>query len=260
MTFTHLRLERTNRYCILTLNRPKANALSPDLIQELDAAFDSVEANADIRSIILTGGTGKFFCGGADIPSIRDSLESRYAENSPLETGASLMDRIERCPKPVIAAINGFALGGGCELAMACHIRIASDEAIFGQPEINLGIVPGWGGCHRLPRLIGESRALDWLLTGRMVGAKEALEAGLVSKVVPSEELMTAAIEIAALLGEKAPIALRAIIRAVHERAVRPETGKSLEAEAVAETVASLDAREGMAAFLEKRTARFVGK
>ncbi|MCC6490830.1 MAG: enoyl-CoA hydratase/isomerase family protein [Candidatus Hydrogenedentes bacterium] len=260
MTFTHLRLERMDRHCIITLNRPKANALSPDLIQELNAAFDSVEGDEGIRSIILTGGSGKFFCGGADIPSIREALEARYAENSPLETGASLMDRIERCPKPVIAAVNGFALGGGCELAMACHIRIASDEAMFGQPEINLGIVPGWGGCHRLPRLIGESRALDWLLTGRMVGAKEALEAGLVSKVVTAEELMTTAAEIAALLSEKAPIALRSIIRAVHDRAVRPETGKSLEAEAVAETTASLDAREGMTAFLEKRPAHFLGK
>ena len=260
MTFTNLRLEYTNHYCILTLNRPKANALSPELIREISAAFDALESEERIRAIVVTGGPGKFFCGGADIPSVRDALDAPNADGSPLELGMTLMDRIENCPKPVIAAINGFALGGGCELAMACHLRVASDEAIFGQPEINLGIVPGWGGCHRLPRLIGESRALDWLLTGRMVGAREAFEAGLVSKVVTAEELMATVTDLADLMCEKAHIAVRAIVRSVHGRAVRPETGKSLENEAFAETAASLDAREGIAAFLEKRTARFIGK
>lgn len=259
MTLNHLHLETSGRCAVITLDRPKANALSRDLLWELGNVLAQCETDANIRVVILTGGNGKFFSGGADIPGLKDSLDEPFAADSPLAVGLEVMDRLEAFCKPVIAAINGFALGGGCELALACHLRIASDEAIFGQPEVNLGIVPGWGGCHRLPRLVGDSRATEWLLTGRMVSAQEAFEAGLVAKVVPSEELMDAAREIARILSEKPPVAVRAILRAVRQRALHPETGKSLEAEAFAQAAASLDSREGIDAFLEKRNPRFTG-
>jgi enoyl-CoA hydratase/carnithine racemase len=259
MDFAHLRLIFDASYAIITLDRPKVNALSSELLADMAHALDTCNSRDGVRAIVITGGDSKFFCGGADIPSLRESLDAPFAPGAPLAAGLELMDRIASSAIPMIAAVNGFALGGGCELAMACHIRIASESAIFGQPEINLGIVPGWGGCHRLPRLIGESRALEWLLTGRMVNAQEALEAGLVSKIVPDAELANSARELAGTLAGKAPVAVRAILRAVHECALHPEAGKSLESEAFSETAASADAREGIAAFLEKRSPEFRG-
>lgn len=260
MEYSHLVLEFSGHHATVTMNRPKVNALSSELIAEIGQALDACDSNAGVRAVVITGGEGKFFCGGADIPSLQDSLDNPFGPGSPLPLGLELMDRIESSGVPVIAAINGFALGGGCELAMACHVRIASDTAVFGQPEINLGIVPGWGGCHRLPRLIGESRAIEWLLTGRMVNAQEALESGLIAKMIPGEQLADAAAELAETLAAKPPVAVRAILRAVQERACHPEAGKSLEAEAFTECAASADAREGIAAFLEKRTPQFQGK
>jgi enoyl-CoA hydratase/carnithine racemase len=260
MDFSHLNLKFVDKHAVITLNRPKVNALSSELIAEIGNALDACALRGEVRAIVVTGGEGKFFSGGADIPSVKDSLDQPLDPGSPLAAGLQLMDRIESCSIPIIAAVNGFALGGGCELAMACHVRIASDIAIFGQPEINLGIVPGWGGCHRLPRLIGESRAIEWLLTGRMASAQEALDAGLVSKVVPEDELARAAGDLAEILAGKPPVAVRAILRVVHDRAIHPEAGKSLETEAFAETAASADAREGITAFLEKRAPRFQGK
>ncbi len=260
MDYSHLVLEFSGHHATITLSRPKVNALSSELIAEVGRALDTSESYSGVRAIVITGGEGKFFCGGADIPALKESLDNPFGPGSPLPAGIELMERIESSAIPVIAAINGFALGGGCELAMACHVRIASDAAVFGQPEINLGIVPGWGGCHRLPRLIGESRAVEWLLTGRMVNAQEALESGLIAKVVPGEQLPEAASEMAEMLAAKPPVAVKAILRAVHERASHPEAGKSLEAEAFAECAASVDAREGIAAFLEKRAPQFQGK
>ena len=260
MDFSHLLLEFGENYAVITLDRPKVNALSSELIAEISHALDACASRVEVRAIVVTGGDGKFFCGGADIPSISNTIDHPFAPGAPLAAGLELMDRIESSTIPVVAAVNGFALGGGCELAMACHVRIASDSAIFGQPEINLGIVPGWGGCHRLPRLIGESRAIEWLLSGRMASAQEAMEAGLVTKIVPGEQLADSARALAQMLASKPPVAVRAILRAVHESAIHPEAGKSLEAEAFAETAASADAREGIAAFLEKRAPRFQGK
>jgi enoyl-CoA hydratase/carnithine racemase len=259
MDFAHLRLVFSDWYAIITLDRPKVNALSAELLANVAHALDTCNSREGVRAIVITGGDSKFFCGGADIPTLKESLDAPFAPGAPLATGLDLMDRIASSTIPVIAAVNGFALGGGCELAMACHIRIASESAIFGQPEINLGIVPGWGGCHRLPRLIGESRALEWLLTGRMVSAQEAMEAGLVSKIVPGEDLAESAREMAETLAGKPPVAVRAILRAVHESALHPEAGKSLESEAFTETAASADAREGISAFMEKRSPKFRG-
>lgn len=243
----------------ITLNRPKANALSLELVSEIGAAVQAFIEDADVRCILITGGEGKFFSGGADIPGLGKSLKAPFAEGEPLPAGLKTMDIIENSPKPVIAAVNGIAVGGGCELTLACHFRIAADTAVFGQPEINLGIVPGWGGCHRLPRLIGEGRALDWMLTGRMVNAQEALEAGLVTKVVPLPELGNAARELAGMLAGKPSVATRAILRVVRERALQPDRGKALEAEAFAEAASSRDAAEGVSAFLEKRSPNFTG-
>lgn len=259
MSYQFLTVERDDAIAVITLNRPKANALSLELVSEIGGAVAELEHDRAARCIVVTGGDGRFFSGGADIPALRDSLVEPFAKGSPLSAGLETMDRIESCTKPVLAAVNGIAVGGGCELALACHIRLASDAARFGQPEINLGIVPGWGGCHRLPRLIGESRALEWLLTGRMVDAREAHEAGLVCKVVPAADLMPAARELAGELAKKPPVAVRALLRAVRERALHPENGKAYEAEAFAEAAASADAAEGLSAFIEKRTAQFSG-
>ncbi|MBX7256889.1 MAG: enoyl-CoA hydratase/isomerase family protein [Candidatus Hydrogenedentes bacterium] len=243
----------------ITLNRPKANALSLELVTEIGSAVQNFIEDAEVRCILITGGEGKFFSGGADIPSLGSSLGAPFAEGQPLPAGLKTMDIIENSPKPVIAAVNGIAVGGGCELTLACHFRLAADTAVFGQPEINLGIVPGWGGCHRLPRLIGEARALDWMLTGRMINAQEALASGLVLKVVPLPELANAARELAGALAGKPAVATRAILRAVRERALQPDRGKALEAEAFAEAAASRDAAEGVAAFIEKRPPNFTG-
>ena len=170
------------------------------------------------------------------------------------------MDRIEACAKPVIAAVNGVALGGGCELCLACHLRIASSNAIFGQPEINLGIIPGWGGTHRLPRLIGEGRARDWLLTGRQVSAQEALDAGLVSRVVEPAELRETALALANVLAEKPVPAMRETLALIRARGGRTEEGPALERAAFERAARSHDAHEGVQAFLEKRKPQFTGK
>lgn len=255
-----IRMDRTDNYAVITLDRPKANALSCEFVAEIRDAVQELRRDSQIGAIVITGGPGRFFSGGADIPSLQAALGSPFAPDSLLTAGLAMMEEIEKSTKPVIAAVNGIAVGGGCELALACHIRIASDSAQFGQPEINLGIVPGWGGCHRLPRLVGDSRALEWLLTGRMVSAVEALEAGLVCRVVPHAQLLEAARELATQLSSKPRTAVRGILRAVRERAERPEAGKALEAEAFTEAAADPDAAEGITAFLEKRPPRFQGR
>lgn len=255
-----LAVQRREGYTVAVLNRPKANALSVDLVRSICAAVEDFGADPAMRCLVITGGEGRFFSGGADIPTIQATLPSPFAEGSLLAEGLRMVDLIENCPKPIVAAVNGIAVGGGCEMILACHLRIASDTAQFGQPEINIGIIPGWGGCHRLPRIVGDGRATEWMLTGRMVSAQEALDAGLVTRVVPQAELMKAAEDLAAKLAKQPPIAVRAILRAVRERALHPDRGRALEAEGFAEAAASQDATEGVAAFIGKRSPRFQGE
>lgn len=243
----------------LALNRPKANALSLELMRELHHGVESAVADDTVRVILITGGEGKFFAAGADIPSLLSSLTDPLVEGGMLADGLKTISAIENSPKPVVAVVNGIALGGGCEICLACHLRIAADSASFGQPEINLGIIPGWGGMHRLPQLIGESRAKEWLLTARTIGAEEALAAGLVCKVVPAAELAAAAQELAGVLAGKPAVATAQTLHILRERAKYPEQGAALEAEGFTVAARSADAAEGIAAFLEKRVPNFTG-
>lgn len=255
MTATH------DGYAIVTLNRPKANALSQALMRELGEAMESFRDDAAVRSVIITGGEGKFFSGGADLPSVQAELADIGSRaDGFIQTGLKTINAIEAFPKPVIAAVNGIAVGGGCEMTLACHIRIASENASFGQPEIKLGIIPGWGGTQRLPRLIGESRAMEWLLTGRSVSAEEALEAGLVSRVVSQAQLHEAAVEMAKALGKLPAVAMRLTLECVRSRAMDPASGMDTEFRAFTEACRSRDASEGIAAFLNKRAPKFVGE
>ena len=251
--------ERFDQFLRLTLNRPPVNALAIDLLKAVREAVERAEGDASVRCIVITG-AGKTFCAGADLPTLQASIGDPFAEGGLLKEGLATMDRIEGCSKPVIAAVNGAALGGGCELALACHLRIASDKAKFGQPEVNLGIIPGWGGTYRLPAAIGVSRGLDWLLTGKTVRAQEAYEAGLVSQLFPHEELESASQKLAARIAAQPPSAVRAILRVVRGWSVEPGCGKGLESEGFAEAARTHDAAEGVNAFLEKRAPRFTGE
>ncbi len=260
MAYAHLLLEQRGRIAWISLNRPKANALSLELVRELDDALSAAERDPDIRCVTIASALERFFSGGADVTALREMLGRSVEDNPLLMAGIQLMDRIEAFPKPVVASVNGLALGGGCELTLACHIRLAADTAEFALPEVALGIIPGWGGTYRLPRRVGPSRALEWMLTGRRVTAAEAREAGLVAQVVPEAELPEATRQLAETLGERPPVAVRAILRAVREGGLDPARGAVLELEGMQEAARSKDAAEGLAAFLEKRTARFVGE
>lgn len=240
----------------VTMNRPKAlNALNTEVVAELDDLFTKIEADDEVKAVIITG-AGRAFIGGADIAYMGalDGLKGREF----VMQGQAVMDKIENLSKPVIAAINGFSLGGGNELAMSCDIRIASEAAKFGQPEVNLGIIPGYGGTQRLPRLVGKGVAKKLILTGAMIGAEEALKIGLVDEVVPAEELMTKVEEMAKTIMTKAPIAVKMAIAAINNGMNTDlRTGVQFEAEAFQTTFNSEDRVEGMAAFLEKRPAEF---
>lgn len=240
----------------VTMNRPKAlNALNTEVVAELDDLFTKIEADDEVKVVIITG-AGRAFIGGADIAYMGalDGLKGREF----VMQGQALMEKIENLSKPVIAAINGFSLGGGNELAMSCDIRIASEAAKFGQPEVNLGIIPGYGGTQRLPRLVGKGVAKKLILTGAMIGAEEALKIGLVDEVVPAEELMTKVEEMAKTIMTKAPIAVKMAIAAINNGMNTDlRTGVQFEAEAFQTTFNSEDRVEGMAAFLEKRPAEF---
>ncbi len=260
MTFDNLLLERDGPVAILTVNRPAVlNALNTPTTDELRRAVLELKRDAAVRVVILTGAGEKAFIAGADINELAALKPTQGKEHA--QRGQHVFDLVENMGKPVIAAINGFCLGGGCELAMACTLRLASDTARIGQPEINLGIIPGYAGSQRLPRLVGKGVALDLLLTGRQVKADEALAIGLVNKVVPAAQLMAAAKELAAELASKAPIAVQYIIEAVN-RGLEMSFDKAQvnEATLFGLVASTADMREGTRAFLEKRKAQFKGE
>jgi enoyl-CoA hydratase len=255
-----LLLERSDVYAVVTLNRPKVmNALNRALFAELDEVFTALAGDSAVRAIIVTGAGEKAFAAGADIGELA-MLSPAEGQQMALQ-GQGVFRKIETCGKPVIAAIQGFALGGGCELAMACTIRIASEGARLGQPEVKLGLVPGYGGTQRLPRLVGKGAALKLLLTGDMVGAEEAFRIGLVDEVVPAEALMPRAETLARAIAQQAPLAVAACLRAVEGGYDLPiEAGLELEASLFGLACATEDKAEGTRAFLEKRAPAWQGR
>lgn len=260
MTFETLLVEQDGGVAIVTINRPKVlNALNGQTIAELGDAMRAFQRDASVKAIVLTGAGEKSFVAGADINEL--AVLSPMAGKEHARAGQRVFDLIEQLGKPVIAAVNGFALGGGCELAMACTIRLAADTARFGQPEVNLGIIPGYAGSQRLPRLVGKGRALEILLTGDMVSAQRAYEIGLVNRVVPAADLMTEARTLAAALASKAPVAVRYILEAVQEGLEMPlAQGQYLETALFGAIASTDDTKEGTRAFLEKRKAEWKGK
>jgi enoyl-CoA hydratase len=257
----HLRLERGEGWALLTLSRPKVlNALNRELLEELDEAITHVEKSNDIKVLVITGEGGKAFVAGADISELR-RIESAGEAQRQAEFGQAILGRIENLPKPVIMAVNGYALGGGCELAMCGDIILAAENARFGQPEINLGVIPGYGGTQRLARLVGRNMAKYLCMTGEMISAEEAFRIGLVQKVVPADRLLDEAKRLAAELAKKAPVALRFIKRTV-DRGLETDlhTGLALEASSFGVVFDTKDRIEGMDAFLEKRAPVFKGE
>ncbi|MGE3344805.1 MAG: enoyl-CoA hydratase/isomerase family protein [Vicinamibacterales bacterium] len=260
MSFDNLLVERDGAVLFITFNRPKVlNALNAQTLHELEQAIESAAHDDQVRVLVLTGSGDKSFVAGADINEL--AVQTPVGGRDHARRGQRLFDRIERLGKPVIAAVNGFALGGGCELAMACTMRIAADTARFGQPEINLGIIPGYAGSQRLPRLVGRGRAHELLLLGDMISADEAWRIGLVNRVVPAAQLMDEVRKLASTLAQKAPVAVRYILDAVASGA---DMGFA-EAEDHEATLFGLvsttdDMREGTRAFLEKRKPTFTGK
>jgi len=257
MGFETLILAREESYAVITLNRPPANAISETLMRELNAALTSVQADDTVRSVIITGAGEKIFCGGADLGSAFSGGDVDHF----IRFGNSVMRKIERFPKPVIAALNGHAMGGGCEIAMACHLRLLKETARMGQTESNLGIIPGYGGTQRLPRLIGRTKALEFLLLGTQIPARECLELGLVNRLCKEGETLDEAKALARQLGKRAPLAMAAIIRAVDEGLEAPMARSiDVEIDAFMPTLKSEDAAEGIQAFFAKREPEFKGK
>jgi enoyl-CoA hydratase len=251
--------EVADRIATITVSRPdKLNALNRETITALGEAIDRARASADVGGVILTG-AGRAFVAGADISQF-PTLTERQAREFALH-GQTVFRRFETSSKPVIAAVNGFALGGGCELALACHVRIASDSAKLGQPEVKLGIIPGYGGSQRLPRLVGRGMALQLILTGETIDAKEALRIGLVNAVVPSAELIPAARKMLSAMLANAPVALALAIETIDKGLDLPiEEAIALEAENFGRCARTEDMREGATAFLAKRAPNFTGR
>ena len=243
----------------ITINRPdKLNALNAEVFNDLGKAIDEVYSNAEIKSAIITGAGPKAFVAGADITEF-NGLNKEEAM-ALAKRGQDIFFKIENSPKPIMAAVNGFALGGGCELAMACHFRLCGENAKFGQPEVNLGLIPGYGGTQRLTQLIGKGRAMEILMSANMIDANTALQFGLVNYVVPAEELLNKTKSILTLINSKAPLAVAACIKAAN--AVFDETKNGFEEEIreFGNCFDTEDMKEGTTAFLEKRKANFTGK
>ncbi len=258
--YSTLLFELSDGIARVTVNRPdKLNALNAAVIAELAQAAERIETDPAVRGVVLTGAGTKAFVAGADISELAG--QGPFDGKARSLAGQQMMRRLERCGKPVIAAVNGFALGGGCELAMACHLRVASESARFGQPEVKLGVAPGYGGTVRLPRLVGKGRALELLLTGAMIDAQEAWRIGLVSRVVPADRLLAETEMLLRAILEQGPLAIRSVLECV-------ETGSDLgvdealllEANHFGLLSATADMREGTAAFLAKRKPVFSGR
>ncbi len=260
MTYENILYEKKTQIAYITINRPKMlNALNMATMEELRAAFTGARDDAEVRVVILTGAGEKAFVAGADI--------NELARHNPVEAkhythrGQSVLALIENLGKPVIACINGFALGGGCEIALACTLRLASESAKLGQPEVKLGIMPGYGGSQRLPRLVGKGLALQMLLTGEMISAQEAHRIGLVNEVLPLAELLPRAQAIAQMIVANAPLAVQYTLEAVNRGMEMPlPEGLFLEASLFGVACATEDKKEGTSAFLEKRPPSFKGK
>jgi enoyl-CoA hydratase len=242
---------------IITINRPdKMNALNKDVINELESAVDEIKDTKKISAGIITGAGSKAFVAGADISEFIAHSVGSAPELA--KRGQNVFDKIENCPKPIVAAVNGFALGGGCELALACHFIYASENAKFGQPEVNLGLIPGYGGTQRLTQLVGRNVAMELLMSGNMISAKEAMEYGIVNKVVKQEDLLSTTKAILGIILTKAPVAVSKVIECVNNFD-HTQQGYDFEVKKFGECFATEDMKEGVAAFLEKRKAEFKG-
>ena len=259
-SFENIRLETKNKIAYVTIDRPKVlNALNMQTMEELRLAFHAIKHDKEARVAILTGAGEKSFVAGADINELQKNNAIEAKEYT--HKGQNVLNLIENLGKPVIACINGFALGGGCEIALACTMRLASEGAKLGQPEVKLGIIPGYGGTQRLPRLVGKGIAMQLLLTGEIIGAQEALRIGLVNEVVPAADLLPRAETIAQMIIRNAPLAVQYCIEAVnHGLEMSQEEGLFLEATLFSVCCASEDKREGTSAFMEKRAANFQGR
>jgi len=258
----NIRVEVEGHIALLTIDHPPVNSFNKQVVTELDQAVDQVMADEVVKAVVITGGGTNAFVAGADIPEIKELLENPddgYGEAREfIERGQGVHLKIETATKPVIAAINGFCLGGGLELAMACHMRICSDRARLGQPEINLGLIPGWGGTQRLPRIVGKAKALEMILTGDMITAQEAYRVGLVNKVVPAGAILKEARGLARKIVSKSKFPIAATLRAVREGVeTTVEDGLETEKEQFVALADTEDIREGVSAFLEKRQPDF---
>ncbi len=248
-----------NGIFIVTINRPdKLNALNKQVFTDLDNAVNEINNNPEIKCAVITGAGPKAFVAGADITEF-GGLDKEEAM-ALAKRGQDIFFKIENCKKPIVAAVNGFALGGGCELAMACHFRLCSENAKFGQPEVNLGLIPGYGGTQRLTQLVGKGRALEMLMSANMIDAATALQYGLVNYVVPADELLTKTKSILELINSKAPLAVAACIKAANTVFDETRDGYETEIEAFGDCFITEDMKEGTTAFLEKRKANFQGK
>jgi enoyl-CoA hydratase/carnithine racemase len=257
MAFETLLFAREESFAVITLNRPPANAISEPLMREMNAALTSVESDDTVRAVIITGSGDRIFCAGAD-------LGSAFAGGDVdtfIRFGNSVVRRIERFPKPVIAAMNGHALGGGCEIAMACHFRLLKETARMGQTESNLGITPGFGGSQRMPRLIGRTKALEFLILGTQVSAQECLALGLANRLTKEGEALNDARALAREIAKRPPIATRLIIEAVDEGLEAPiDKAIDIEVRAFLKSLKTEDASEGIQAFFAKREPSFKGR
>jgi enoyl-CoA hydratase len=260
MSYQNLLIDKRDGVAIVTINRPdKLNALNDKVMEELDSAFAALGSDPAVRGVVLTGAGEKAFVAGADIAELATQSPVEGQQRS--SRGQRILDRIENLGKPVVAAVNGFALGGGCELAMACHVRVASENAKLGTPEVTLGIMCGYGGTQRLPRLVGKGRALEMLLTGEKVDAPEALRIGLVNRVVAKDKLLGEAEALLRRMLANGPLSLRFTMEAVNAGLEMPlEEAQYLEATLFGLICTTEDMKEGTKAFIEKRPAKFQGK